>query len=409
MGRQSSFYLVVLVELLLPFGLGMGGSVCFAHPDDRIRSNTRLGSGVFVQSLEMAQHFKKQDHLDSNFFVKKREEQEDPRQGYQFEEASPLSWNLGVAYSNINSSLTPSTPTSNNTLLTGVVGLKWKVNSAFETSALVDIDSIPQEDYRHGAAVIQFSFTLALKKLSNGQARQIASIQDANDEDLQDSESDAQDASLYYKKLREMRLKNLEKMEKRARELRSPASEVLASREAEEDAVLYPYFKFTYSLGFHTHLRNGESDTQQTLNQYQHGPEMIYSPVKKWKFLAAFHYCYYSANVTSFLGNLGIGQSQRVGLAAVGGWSPFVNQILTLPAYTLDAGAEWDFSEKEKISFYLNQTSYQAATQASTFTISPTYFRDLGEKWRVGVGASAILGVPNSTLFSGSADVLFKL
>jgi hypothetical protein len=421
MRRQRPFLFLLGLGLLLSFSNGMSISSCHADQNDFLNTASRLGNGIFIQSFEVSRHFMKQDPLDSSFFVKRRENQdEESSKSYRYEEQSPLSWNLGVAYSNINTSPSVTDPALNNSLFTGVVGLEWSVSPEFEASALIDIDTIPQEDYRHGAAILKFSYELPLKKLSKSQTRKIASENNEDNEDEEeDTEYDSKDASQFYKKLREKKLKRLERIEKTVKESRSPASEILAKREEEEGRLLYPYFKFTYFLGFQTHMtldktfrspsRNGLSATQQSLNQYQQGPEILFSPSKPWKFLAAFHYCYYSGSVTSFLSNMEVGQSSRIGIAAGGGWSPFLNQILTFPDYTLDAGVEWDFSEKEKLNFYFNRTVYQALTQDPTIAISPTYFRNIGEKWRVGLGASVILGAPNSTLFSGSADLTFKL
>jgi hypothetical protein len=386
----------------------------FAAFENIFQSTTRYGPGVLLQSLELKKHFSKERLDENNFFVKKR----DIAAAGDSEEAqrqAPLWWTVGFGYSLLTSGVTDH-------LLTGTLGLGWEDDTDWSFSFLANVDSIPTEEYRHGAAQFSLGYLFHLGKKEGENNRNPASVsQNTPEEDEEEDEYDPSDAVQFYRAQRKANQKQFEK--RRDRVIASAPPSLEDEEEAEEDRlpedVEFPTLRVKAQIGFGHHLSltkirragdlQGVDMPSVGISQLWYGPTFEYQPKDELKYSLAVNFYSYGDGFEFFSQTLDLGTSARQPLFAVGGWSPYANQILSFPKFTIDEMLEWKLNERDRLLIALNQTFFAAADLGFTLIGNPYFYRDFSRKWRGGIGAAVIISSSDSPLFSASIELKYKL
>jgi hypothetical protein len=418
---QKEIRLLGLFGVILVF---FEAKVGFASRQDLVESLSSVGAGgVFIQSVEISNHFAKYVEEEGSYFLKKYWEQ-DPETHPLRKENLPLSYNLGFGYS-----LSSSPPARagrseiRDQIGSTSLGILWEVSPKFEAGLKTSFDYSPEENYSHGAARFRFEYTVYLKSLFRSKKTEKAI-----------SKYNTDDAGHYYRREHVKRMEELERAERSAKSnvSRAPASMAVPTdpdamyerhgdediNKSEDERDQYPNIKIAYNLGFDQHhvgpktLRSGSPlASEQVLSQFLNGVELTCSPSVQWSLRFGFNLYRYTGSVDSLLSAI---ESSFVShlptrYPSYGTSSSFTNQYLTLPDHTFEESIDWFINERDSLSLNLNQTIYAASNLSYSFAINPIYYRELGKRWKLGLIMNAILGSLVPSTFSGSLSVNYKL
>ena len=255
-----------------------GSNQCIASEENALTSFSGIGQGFVTQSFGIAGHFPPTDEVAGNPFLERKGDEVEIGANKK-QRTSPLTWNLGFGYSFLSSPATKIDPQVNDDELSGQLGFGWEISSRVMTRLEVGVDAFPEETVRHGWATVRFEY---LVSLGGGKSKRHVE-EDAEAADESTDSNNSNDASSYYQKQREKRMKEVEKKWK---------LELANSNEAEEEDKrirnTYPQLKLSYILGFNSDSIQAKlarvpskasvPSQSMTMNQYQYGPEIAYSP-----------------------------------------------------------------------------------------------------------------------------------
>lgn len=335
-------------------------------------SFTGLGAGIITQRFEISRLVERPRVGEGTYFLKKREQESalvKINKSYL-----PLSWTLGAGFTLLSTPALGTIPEINDTVFFLSGGLDWTPFPTFNITLDLNIDSIGAENYNHGAFLFKFWKTFSLHPKAPDQPP---------------VDYDGTEAGQFYERQLTEKQKALALKRKAAL-----VGEDEIREEEEKEAQPFPKIKMGILLGFGEHLVAGKVYRQprrqalteeQRLFQNQMGAEFVYLPREGVDLSLGVNVFLYSSVVDSYLSYLEMGTLQRVPLFAKTGWAGSTNQMLSLPAVSIDQALEIQVSEREKLGIFINESVYASIQQNVMISLTPSYLRNLGKGWKVGL------------------------
>ncbi len=376
--------------------------VARSEDENYLTSLTTVGSTFISQFLGINGRFPKVDDRRSDFFALRHDAESEKERLAELgrkTKPSPLTWNLGIAYTNLRSPAEGIDPSLNESILSGQLGIGWKFSTEWQINLSIGLDGNGYENYGHGFANFRFEYFFPLH--SN-----VRTIQD-------EKPVSENDASEYYQSEREKKMKSLEK-QWRLELLESDEQELNENRKLN----IFPQIRIAYNFGFNSHtvdekevrVPSKKSVTSQNMRmyQYQYGPEITYSPKLGDSYKFMISYFTYNNDVDQFVSLLDIGNVARYPIFPSNGISVSANQLFSYPSWFFGTSGSWRLDYKSFLELNLGLTTYSASNQTSTYAINPVYIYNFKRKFQFMLGAGFVFGT-NASLISSVVGLNIKL
>jgi len=402
-----------------------GGRTAWCARPDAISSSTAVNSGYFIESLFVHKHFAALQDADESFFSRHRDTSDEepdeltvvpvdgkkpkkppkPKAERLVEkkkdepfQPSGLSWELGYAYASplvlAQQPVGVVAPTSSLDSQSIVAGLDWEALPELDMGMDVQIDTLPNQDYRHGRITLRFEYLVPVGMSAERQSA-LAKLREGQEQ------GDETDARAYYLNRADSSghtLRNTRYLGGYHKKGTPPPSSTYSDDNEDPESVsslqkqlqgTYPNLKMALVFSFDRHIL--QTPTFQAMNQFELGPDLNLDLSADTRFHLLAFYSGYSTSVQSFSAQLPVSPGISIILPA-SSFSAFQPQFLAYPTFVFEEGVSHDLNDAWTIEFYANQVFYALSGESPVVGLAPMIFFSPSSHWTVGLGGDLLLG-----------------